>query len=248
VDTRGPETSLELVGIEPPEKHARSLAALLTVGRRARVRGNPHLDRLDDHMRVLRGGWGGLSPQLHRLAPWLYEGHGSPPEPRQRVPGRPESPAPVPPLVMRNGFGGFTEDGRQYVVVLDGGQHTSLPWSNVIANPDFGTIVSSSGATFTWSENSRQNCLTPYANDPIVDPTGEAIYLRDEASGATWGATPGPVPRTRDSERWLVRHEAGVTRYQHATRGLEQELAVFVDTDDRWMPWSGVSTRSWGRD
>src|SRR5690606_16525409 len=94
------------------------------------------------------------------------------------------------------------------------------------------TIVSSSGAAFTWSENSRQNCLTPYANDPIADPTGEAIYLRDEVSGAMWGATPGPVPRTRDSGRWVVCHEAGVTRYQHATRGLEQELAVFVDTED----------------
>ncbi len=181
---------------------------------------------------VLRGAWGGLSPQLHRPAPWLYEEHGPPSEPHGRVPGRAEAPTPVPPLVMRNGFGGFTEDGRQYVVVLEGDEETPLPWSNVLANPDVGTIVSSSGAQFTWSENSRQNCLTPYANDPIADPTGEAIYLRDDVSGATWGATPGPVRRTRNSGRWVVRHEAGVTRYQHATRGLEQELAVFVDIDD----------------
>jgi len=181
---------------------------------------------------VLRGEWGGLSPQLHRSAPWLYEEHGLPHEPQRRTPGRAEAPVPVPPLVMRNGFGGFTEDGRQYVVVLEGDRETPLPWSNVLANPGVGTIVSSSGAAFTWSENSRQNCLTPYASDPIADPTGEAIYLRDEVSGATWGATPGPVPRTRDSGRWVVRHEAGVTRYQHATRGLEQELAVFVDVDD----------------
>jgi len=181
---------------------------------------------------VLRGEWGGLSPQLHRPAPWLYEEHGLPSRPGRRTPDPARTPAPVPPLVMRNGFGGFTEDGRQYVVVLEGTRETPLPWSNVLANPHVGTIVSSSGAAFTWSENSRQNCLTPYANDPIADPTGEAIYLRDEVSGAMWGATPGPVPRTRDSGRWVVCHEAGVTRYQHATRGLEQELAVFVDTED----------------
>jgi cyclic beta-1,2-glucan synthetase len=181
---------------------------------------------------VLRGEWGGLSPQLNRPAPWLYEEHDSRPKPQRRAPGRAGTPVPVPPLIMRNGFGGFTEDGRQYVVVLEGDRETPLPWSNVLANADVGTIVSNSGAAFTWSENSRQNCLTPYANDPIADPTGEAIYLRDEISGATWGATPGPVPRTRDSGRWVVRHEAGVTRYQHATHGLEQELAVFVDMED----------------
>ncbi|MEX2471160.1 MAG: glucoamylase family protein [Gemmatimonadota bacterium] len=181
---------------------------------------------------VLRGTWGGLSPQLHRSAPWLYEEHGPPPELKHQAPGLAEAPTPVPPLVMRNGFGGFTKDGRQYVIVLEGDETTPLPWSNVIANPGVGTIVSASGSAFTWSENSRQNCLTPYANDPVADPTGEAIYLRDEASGATWGATPGPVRRTRNSGRWVVRHEAGVTRYQHSTRGLAQELAVFVDIDD----------------
>ena len=82
---------------------------------------------------------------------------------------------PFPPLVMENGLGGFTPDGREYVVVLDGERETPLPWSNVLANPAFGTIVSSSGSAFTWAGNSRENRLTPFANDPLTDPTGEAI-------------------------------------------------------------------------
>ena len=125
---------------------------------------------------------------------------------------------------MENGIGGFTPDGREYVVVLDGDRETPLPWSNVLANPEFGTMVSASGSAFTWAGNSRENRLTPFANDPISDPTGEAIYLRDEDSGAVWGATPGPLPRRPDGGRWVVRHAAGVTRYQHAVAGLEQEL------------------------
>ena len=104
---------------------------------------------------------------------------------------------------MENGLGGFTPDGREYVVVLDGDRETPLPWSNVLANPEFGTIVSSSGAAFTWAGNSRENRLTPFANDPLADPTGEAIYLRDEDSGAVWGATPGPLPRRPDGGRWV---------------------------------------------
>ena len=77
------------------------------------------------------------------------------------------TPLTVPPLVMENGLGGFTRDGREYVVVLDGERETPLPWSNVLANPAFGTIVSSSGSAFTWAVNSRENRLTPFANDPV---------------------------------------------------------------------------------
>ena len=133
---------------------------------------------------------------------------------------------------MDNGLGGFTRDGREYIVVLEGERDTPLPWSNVLANPGFGSIVSSSGAAFTWAGNSRENRLTPFANDPLVDPTSEAMFLRDDASGVVWGATPGPLPRRPESGRWVVRHSAGVTRYQHAVAGLEQELAVFVSPDD----------------
>ena len=68
----------------------------------------------------------------------------------------------------RTALGGFTPDGREYVVVLDGERETPLPWSNVLANPEFGTIVSSSGSAFTWAGNSRENRLTPFANDPLT--------------------------------------------------------------------------------
>jgi cyclic beta-1,2-glucan synthetase len=181
---------------------------------------------------VLRGELGALSQQLHRPAPWLYEEYVGPPPPDPPHAEAAAVPVAVPPLTMHNGLGGFTEDGREYVVVLEGDRETPLPWSNVIANADFGTIVSSSGASFTWSQNSRQNCLTPFANDPVTDGTGEAIYLRDDDSGAVWGATPAPLPRRREAGRWVIRHAAGVTRYQHATDGLAQELAVFVDPED----------------
>ncbi|MGE0704729.1 MAG: glucoamylase family protein [Vicinamibacterales bacterium] len=181
---------------------------------------------------VVRGDLGELSPQLDRPTPWLYHGHDVPAAATIRRPAPSPSPPPVPELVMENGIGGFTRDGREYVVVLDGERETPLPWSNVMANPDFGTIVSTSGSAFTWAENSRENRLTPFANDSVSDPSGEAIYLRDDDSGAAWGATPGPLARSNESGRWVVRHAAGVTRYQYSTLGLDQELAVFVAPED----------------
>ncbi len=181
---------------------------------------------------VLRGDLGELAPQLDRLSPWLYPAEEVPAPAELRFPKAATTPVPVPPLVLDNGIGGFTPDGREYVVVLEADRETPLPWSNVMANPEFGTIASASGSQFTWAGNSRENRLTPFANDPIADPTGEALYLRDEDSGEVWGATPAPLPRRLDGGRWVIRHAAGVTRYQHAVSGMTQELEVFVAPRD----------------
>ncbi|MCY3003093.1 MAG: carbohydrate-binding protein, partial [Planctomycetota bacterium] len=137
----------------------------------------------------------------------------------------------APVLVMDNGLGGFARDGREYVIRLRGGSETPMPWCNVIANARFGTIVSERGAAHTWCGNSRENRLTPFANDPVSDPTAEAILLRDEGNGVIWAAQPGVFARTARSPEWIVRHAAGVSRFERSVGGLHQELAVFVAVD-----------------
>ena len=136
---------------------------------------------------VLHGDRGTLANQLDRPAP-ARDGRDAAawPEARPAQAASPrEEPAALetPSLRLFNGIGGFTADGRDYEVVLDGNRETPLPWVNVIANPAFGTIVSASGSAFTWAENSRENRLTPFWNDPVSDPTGEALFLRDDETG-----------------------------------------------------------------
>lgn len=181
---------------------------------------------------VLPGDLGDLATQMERPAPWLSAGDDVASTADLREPEPASTRIAVPPLVMDNGLGGFTVDGREYVVTLDDDRETPLPWSNVLANPEFGTIVSSAGSAFTWAVNSRENRLTPFANDPLLDRTSEAVFLRDEDTGAVWGATPGPVRRRRSTAGWIVRHAPGVTRFQHAVAGIEQQLAVFVAPED----------------
>ena len=98
-------------------------------------------------------------------------------------------------MTFANGVGGFTDEGRWYAIVLDGDDETPMPWTNVIANARFGTIVTASGSASTWSTNSRENRLTPFANDPVVDPPSEALFVRDDDSGEAWSPTPGPLRR-----------------------------------------------------
>jgi len=182
---------------------------------------------------VLAGEAGTLAHQLDRPAPRATGP--APVELPAASPVRAEEPmAPpaVPLITLGNGVGGFADGGREYVVVLEGAEETPLPWVNVIANPLFGTVVTASGAAFTWSGNSRENRLTPFENDPVSDPTSEAILLRDDDGGDAWSPTPGPLPRHAGSGRFVVRHGAGVTRFARAAHGIRHALDVFVDAAD----------------
>ena len=134
------------------------------------------------------------------------------------------------PLRFFNGFGGFSSDGTEYVIRLDatptGLRWPPMPWSNVIANENAGFIVTGSGAVTSWSANSRENRLTPWYNDPVTDPLGEAIYLRDDDSGVFWSPQPGPTPAPAPYE---VRHGFGYTSWRHTSHELEQRTIT-------WMP------------
>jgi cyclic beta-1,2-glucan synthetase len=183
---------------------------------------------------TLSGDRGELAHQLDRPYPepaWRTEEPS--PMPTPRVPSaEPGMAIDVPALTFPNGMGGFADGGREYVIVLDGARETPLPWVNVIANPGFGTVVSASGSAHTWAENSRENRLTPCTNDPVADPTGEALFLRDDDTGDVWSPTAGPMRRTADSERFVTRHAPGVSVFSHASHDILQDLAVFVHHAD----------------
>ena len=143
---------------------------------------------------------------------------------------RPDLPTAAPGLLLfGNGLGGFSEDGREYVITTGPGARTPAPWCNVIANPAFGCVVSESGSMVTWSGNSQSHRLTPWSNDPVTDPSGEVIYLRDEEDGSVWSATPAPAGGERPYE---VRHGQGYTRFTHSRGGLDHDLCVSVDPSD----------------
>ncbi len=148
----------------------------------------------------------------------------------------PERPAAAPPegLLFWNGLGGFTADGREYVILIDGtppggSALPPAPWANVLANPGFGCLVTEAGLGCSWAGNSQLNRLTPWYNDPVSDPPAEVVYLRDEESGEVWSPTPLPAGAASVVR---VRHGQGYTCYASHSHGLEQELLVLVPSDD----------------
>ena len=171
---------------------------------------------------------GTLSEQINRPSGVDAPGPRSAPT-RARRPAVPPAPAsPRRDLIFFNGLGGFTPDGREYVITPAPGQVTPAPWVNVLANPQFGTVITESGLACTWSENAHEFRLTPWTNDTIGESSGEAFYIRDEESGQIWSPTPLPCPGVGVH---ICRHGFGYSVFEHAEGDIRSELWIYVALD-----------------
>ncbi|HEY8937358.1 MAG TPA: glucoamylase family protein, partial [Cyclobacteriaceae bacterium] len=127
-----------------------------------------------------------------------------------------------------NDIGGFSADGKEYVIITDNKKKTPLPWINVIANPQFGTIISENGSSYTWFENAHEYRLTPWRNDAVTDSCGEAFYIRDEESGHFWSPLGLPAP---GQSQHVTRHGFGYSIFENTEDGITSNTSVYVDTE-----------------
>jgi cyclic beta-1,2-glucan synthetase len=131
-------------------------------------------------------------------------------------------------LIFFNGSGGFSPDGKEYVIVTDNKSKTPAPWVNVIANPNFGTVVSESGSAYTWTENAHELRLTSWSNDPVSDTSGEAFFIRDEETGHFWSTALLPAGT---KSPYITRHGFGYSIFEHIEDGIHTEMTVYVDIE-----------------
>lgn len=135
----------------------------------------------------------------------------------------------VPELSYFNGIGGFNNENNAYIIVLKDYENTPAPWINVVSNNRFGFHVSESGVAYTWHKNSRENKLTTWSNDPVMDNEAEEIYIRDEITGAIWSISPKPI---RDSGEYIIEHGFGYSTFKHEAQGVIGEMTMFVDMNE----------------
>ena len=129
-----------------------------------------------------------------------------------------------------NGYGGFNRENNSYVIKLKDYENTPAPWINVISNEDFGFHISESGSSYTWCGNSRENKITPWSNDWVKDPLGEALYIRDNNTGEYFSITPKPV---RDEGEYIIEHSFGYSTFRHTAYNISGVMTAFSPKDEK---------------
>ena len=182
---------------------------------------------------VMEGVQGGLRNQLAKPQTLFAEASSTMRTPEFTPPRSPPHAAGAPhrELELFNGFGGFRDDGQEYVIQTSGAiaPFPPAPWSNIVAHATFGFACTEAGGGYTWSGNSHDNRLTPWRNDPVSDQPGEAMFIRDEGTGAFWSATPLPAG---NGQPYVARHGQGYSAFEHTRNELASELVLFVTPQD----------------
>lgn len=132
-------------------------------------------------------------------------------------------------LLYYNEYGGFSEDGKQYIISINKENRLPTVWSNVLANNNFGTLVTDSMGGYTWSKNSNLNKISSWSNNQVIDTPSEVIYLQDQDSLKTWSLGLNPTP---DNQDYNITYGFGYANYKHTSMAIEQNLTVFVPRND----------------
>ncbi len=140
-----------------------------------------------------------------------------------------EAPINMEKLQFYNEYGGFSEDGKEYIVDINKNKKLPFVWCNVLANPNFGTVMSESMGGYTWYKNSRLNRITALFNDAVQDVPSEVIYVQDTDPNASWSEAVSPKPVNNDYD---VKYRFGYNTYLHNCNGIEQEIETFVPVQD----------------
>ena len=128
-----------------------------------------------------------------------------------------------------NEYGGFINNGKEYVIKVNKDNRLPNVWSHVIANEKFGTVVTESMGGYTWNDNSRLNRITAWSNDQVLDIPSEIIYMQDKENLKTWSIGLNPMPDCND---YLITYGFGYAKYEHTSMEVRQELKVFVPKND----------------
>ena len=127
-----------------------------------------------------------------------------------------------------NGYGGFDDQNNEYKIFLRGRMQTPHPWSHILANEKFGTLVTQAGGGFTWYKNSRENKLTSWSNDPVSDTPSELLYVVDEGDSSIYTAE--KIGKSYGD--YNVTYGIGYAVYSHSENDIDIERTVLVPEND----------------
>jgi len=132
-------------------------------------------------------------------------------------------------LKYLNEYGGFSNDGKEYIIRVNKDEKLPTVWSHILTNKSFGTLITESMGGYTWDKNSRLNKLTSWNNLAVTDVPSEIIYMQDTENKKIWSLGLSPCP---DENDYYITYGIGYAKYSHQSEGINQNLNMFVPLDE----------------
>ena len=126
-----------------------------------------------------------------------------------------------------NGYGGFSKDGKEYEFIVNKDNRLPTIWSHVLANKNFGALITHNIGGYTWSKNSRLNRITAWENNSVIDIPSEIIYIKDEDTKDIWSLSPA----LSDIEV-QVTYGFGYAKFNMKNKDINHKLEIFVPNND----------------
>lgn len=132
-------------------------------------------------------------------------------------------------LKYYNEYGGFSENGKEYIIKMTKDLKPQVPWSHVLANKNFGTIITNNNSGYTWYKNSRLSRITKWSNETVLDTPSEIIYMLDNEYGKNWTLCPNI---NNDDNEYYMTYGFGYSKFMTMQMGLLQEQETFIPIND----------------
>ena len=130
-------------------------------------------------------------------------------------------------LLYYNGYGGFSEDGNEYHIIVNKHKKTPVVWCNIMANDKFGTLTTEALGGYTWYYNCKTNRLTEFSNDALLDKPSELIILKE--NDEYFSISPNILA---DEGNYHITYGFGYSCFNHIYKDIEEELTIFVPVND----------------
>ncbi len=116
-------------------------------------------------------------------------------------------------IEFNNTYGGFTNDGKEYLI---NNPNTPAPWSNVLCNNEFGTVITNNDNGFTYAYNSREFKITSWTNDMILNDKSEGFKINGQI--INWHT---------------CKHGFGYSTFQFKNADYQIDVTYFVPTSTK---------------
>lgn len=126
-------------------------------------------------------------------------------------------------LNFENNYYTFNNEGNEVIIKQNKEKRLPLAWSNILANNEFGTVLTDSSGGFNYYKNSQINKINPFENNSYTDKSSEYITIKTKEK--EWSMD---VKNKPDEYEYYTKFAFGEVSFYHENDILKCQQDVVI--------------------